>query len=530
MAAKTQYGRIALLSQEKASWLSTTVLLKGEIGIESDTGLFKIGDGSTAWSDLAYANKVVDLLTATTDSTSALSAKQGAVLKGLVDEKTSYADIEADFSKKDHTHTSSNITDFAVAVKAIKVDDAAEADKLTTARKISLSGDVSGEVSFDGSADVTITATVADDSHNHVIDNIDGLQDALDAKAPLESPTFTGTPSVPTAAVGTDTTQAASTAFVKAEIDSVIAATHAMHFAGVVSQKSDLPDSPTIGDVYVVAVEGDYVDGEKTCEPGDMIICTNDNPVTYKVVQTNIDGAVTGPTAAVAEHVATFDGATGKIIKDSGFTIEASVPADAKFTDTTYEVATETADGLMSKADYKRLKDVEAGAQVNQNAIAKIKVGDSTVEADAEQTEVEYEGAGGLSIEVSGKKVTFTAPSAATVDSEMSDTSGNAVQNKVIKKYVDDADSALQAKIEAEETARTDKDAELDTAVKANATAIENLDAKTMDLIKGKTDEIIIGGSDGQAVGSGVKFADLINVKQDIVLFQCTLETTVPTV
>ena len=62
----------------------------------------------------------------------------------------------------------------------------ASAPKLTTARTISLSGDVSGSTSFDGSANVTITATVADDSHNHVISNIDGLQAALDAK---ETPT-----------------------------------------------------------------------------------------------------------------------------------------------------------------------------------------------------------------------------------------------------------------------------------------------------------------------------------------------------
>jgi hypothetical protein len=45
-----------------------------------------------------------------------------------------------------------------------------------------LTGDVSGSVNFDGSANVTITAVVADDSHNHVISNIDGLQTALDGK------------------------------------------------------------------------------------------------------------------------------------------------------------------------------------------------------------------------------------------------------------------------------------------------------------------------------------------------------------
>jgi hypothetical protein len=41
----------------------------------------------------------------------------------------------------------------------------------------------------------------------------------LNAKAPISSPTFTGTPAVPTASSGTDTTQVASTAFTKAAVD-----------------------------------------------------------------------------------------------------------------------------------------------------------------------------------------------------------------------------------------------------------------------------------------------------------------------
>ena len=65
------------------------------------------------------------------------------------------------------------------------------ADKWTSSRTLTLAGDLSGNVSFDGSANFTLTATVADDSHNHVISNVDGLQSALDAKAPLASPSFT---------------------------------------------------------------------------------------------------------------------------------------------------------------------------------------------------------------------------------------------------------------------------------------------------------------------------------------------------
>lgn len=60
--------------------------------------------------------------------------------------------------------------------------NAATTTKLATARTISLTGDVTGNVSFDGSANVSITATVADDSHNHIISNVDGLQTALDNK------------------------------------------------------------------------------------------------------------------------------------------------------------------------------------------------------------------------------------------------------------------------------------------------------------------------------------------------------------
>jgi hypothetical protein len=32
------------------------ILYQGEIGYETDTGRFKIGDGTTAWSSLSYAS------------------------------------------------------------------------------------------------------------------------------------------------------------------------------------------------------------------------------------------------------------------------------------------------------------------------------------------------------------------------------------------------------------------------------------------------------------------------------------------
>ena len=69
------------------------------------------------------------------------------------------------------------------------VGNASTATALQTARTISLAGDVSGSVSFNGGSNVSITAVVADDSHNHVISNVDGLQSALNSKALLAGST-----------------------------------------------------------------------------------------------------------------------------------------------------------------------------------------------------------------------------------------------------------------------------------------------------------------------------------------------------
>lgn len=56
------------------------------------------------------------------------------------------------------------------------------ASELQTARTFNFIGDVTGSGSFKGDSNLSITLTVQDDSHNHVISNIDGLQTALDNK------------------------------------------------------------------------------------------------------------------------------------------------------------------------------------------------------------------------------------------------------------------------------------------------------------------------------------------------------------
>jgi len=58
---------------------------------------------------------------------------------------------------------------------------------------ITLTGDVSGSIQMVDLGDVTITCTVVDNSHNHTIDNIAGLQAALDSKLGGVGGAVTGT-------------------------------------------------------------------------------------------------------------------------------------------------------------------------------------------------------------------------------------------------------------------------------------------------------------------------------------------------
>ncbi len=188
---------------------------KGDDGSGNATSLVALA-GKGAFVDLTAAQSIAGTKTFTLvpKSSQDASAATDLVRKSQMDAGLATKAALA------HTHAIGDVTGLQTALDA-KLGTAANAvsaSKLATARSITLAGDLSGSVSFDGSANVTITAAVADDSHAHVIANVDGLQAALDAKAPLASPAMTGTPSAPTAIAGTNTTQVATTAFVQAAI------------------------------------------------------------------------------------------------------------------------------------------------------------------------------------------------------------------------------------------------------------------------------------------------------------------------
>ena len=175
------------------------------------------------------------------------------------------------------------------------------ATKWKTARKLTIG---SAEKEVDGSADVSWTLDeIGAAAENHIHDDLYYTETEIDNK-----------------------------------LKALLGANDAMLFKGILDDTHKLPDTHETGWTYRVNKVGTYAG--KACEIGDLVICITDglsaNDAHWTVAQTNIDGAVIGPASAVNNHVVVFNGANGKVIKDSGFTIGKSVPSNAVFTDTHY--------------------------------------------------------------------------------------------------------------------------------------------------------------------------------------------------
>jgi hypothetical protein len=151
--------------------------------------------------------------------------------------------------------------------------------------------------------------------------------DALALKAPLISPALTGTPTAPTAVVGTNDTQIATTNFVKTEISATVASLDVMVFKGIIdaSTNPNYPDGDA-GHTYRISVGG-KIGGASgiNVETGDLVLCLVDGTVSgdqstvgtkWNISQVNIDGAVVSSETVTADNdFVTFSGTSGKVVK-----------------------------------------------------------------------------------------------------------------------------------------------------------------------------------------------------------------------
>ena len=115
---------------------------------------------------------------------------------------------------------------------------------------------------------------------------------------------------------------------VRDAINELLGATDAMIFKGTIGTGGTvtaLPTTHSAGWTYKVITAATYAG--KVCEISDMIIAVIDRTgsgnvdADWTVVQTNIDGAVTGPVSSVGDNIATYDGESGKVIQDSGLSL-----------------------------------------------------------------------------------------------------------------------------------------------------------------------------------------------------------------
>ena len=184
--------------------VTSNVTIGGNLTVDGDT---------TIAGNLTFGDAITDTITLTADvSSNILPSADDTYDLGAADSE--WRDLYIDGTANIDTAAidTANIGTLAVSgngtvtgdltvsgsINATVSGNSTTADSLSTERTITLDGDVSGAVNFDGSTNVTLTTTIADDSHNHTIANVDGLQAALDAKSPLDNPTFTGTLAAPT--------------------------------------------------------------------------------------------------------------------------------------------------------------------------------------------------------------------------------------------------------------------------------------------------------------------------------------------
>ena len=247
--------------------------------------------------------------------------------------------VSTEITKGDANPVSGGAVWSALGNKANASSLANKQDKVTGAATTIVSDDLTaGRVVVSNDSGKVAVSDITATELGYLDGVTSNVQTQINAKAPLANPSFTGKPTAVTPDATDNGTRLATTAFVQTVVSGLLDAKDAFHFVGTLAGGATLPAAES-GHVYRITSDG-KING-LTVHQGDTITCCVDGtkagtPANWFVTHTNHDGQVMGPTTAVDSHVAVYDGSTGKLIKDSGFTIGASVPANAKFTDTVY--------------------------------------------------------------------------------------------------------------------------------------------------------------------------------------------------
>ena len=227
------------------------------------------------------------------------------------------------------------------AVTAPLIGNASTATTLENPRTISLGGDVSGSVSFNGSSDVSISATIQPNSVGLGTDTSGDYVSSLVAGTGVTLTNNSGETATPTVAIGQDVATSASVTF--ASVNAPV--------SGNATSASTLQNSRTIslsGDVSgSVSFNGSSnVDIATTVQPNSVALGTdttgnyvNDLTAGTGVTVTHTPGEGSSPTVAIGQSVATSASVTFAQVDTTG---DVTVGGNLTVNGTTTTLNTET--------------------------------------------------------------------------------------------------------------------------------------------------------------------------------------------
>jgi len=197
---------------------SNSPLAQGELGYDTTIKKFKIGDGTSLWGSLSWANITGADFVGTSGINVSYASTSGTITVSVTGLSSSYL---SDFNSAvsgllpvKSIIAGNNITITPTGDKGFVISSPVNSDTVKDLIGSTITG-VSGiKASYDNTGKVeTISVTGLTSSYiGDFNTSVSGLVSGV--YAPLNSPALTGTPTAPTAAADTNTTQIASTAFV----------------------------------------------------------------------------------------------------------------------------------------------------------------------------------------------------------------------------------------------------------------------------------------------------------------------------
>jgi len=163
----------------------------GELAIDSTLNEIRVHDGSTA-GGFTTARKTELSKMMSVANTQALFASVSAN-NSTINTKMSVANTQTLVGDRLGATASIALTGAVTGSASFSANAVSITTTATADPTITLGGDLTGNVTLTNLGNGTLTATVVDDSHNHVISNVDGLQTDLDTRATWSGLTGTNT-------------------------------------------------------------------------------------------------------------------------------------------------------------------------------------------------------------------------------------------------------------------------------------------------------------------------------------------------